>query len=74
MYEKLYISLSSHLYGCKRELISISLLFPAMESSAAVEKAKTGDKPPRIVDHAQSQIVKDGDTVTLSCRYELCGT
>lgn len=40
-----------------------------MESSTVLEKAKTGDKPPRIVDHAQSQIVNDGDAVTLSCRY-----
>ncbi|XP_013148822.1 PREDICTED: twitchin isoform X2 [Papilio polytes] len=29
---------------------------------------KFGDKPPRIVDHAVSQIVNDGDAVTLSCR------
>lgn len=39
-----------------------------MESSAAAA-VKLGDKPPRIVDHAVSQTVNDGDAVTLSCRY-----
>lgn len=38
----------------------------AME--AATTTTKLGDKPPRIVDHAQSQTVNDGDAVTLSCR------
>ncbi|XP_045541661.1 twitchin-like [Papilio machaon] len=36
--------------------------------SAPSGGVKFGDKPPRIVDHAVSQIVNDGDAVTLSCR------
>lgn len=38
-----------------------------MDSSAA-GGLKLGDKPPRIVDHATSQIVNDGEEVILSCR------
>lgn len=38
-----------------------------MEGSGA-GALKAGDKPPRIVDHAVSQVVSDGEAVTLSCR------
>jgi len=31
-------------------------------------KAKSGDKPPKIVSHLKSDFVKDGEPVTLSCR------
>lgn len=39
-----------------------------MDTSAGSAALKAGDKPPRIVDHAVSQVVNDGDPVTLSCR------
>ncbi|KAI5639983.1 immunoglobulin i-set domain-containing protein [Phthorimaea operculella] len=39
-----------------------------MDAHTAATATKTGDKPPRIVDHAISQTVTDGDAVTLSCR------
>jgi hypothetical protein len=34
----------------------------------AGSKAKSGDKPPKIVSHLKSDFVKDGEPVTLSCR------
>lgn len=40
-----------------------------MESAVSAAAVKLGDKPPRIVDHAQSQTVTDGDAVTLSCSF-----
>ncbi|KAG7296949.1 hypothetical protein JYU34_019855 [Plutella xylostella] len=39
-----------------------------MDSTAAPHTHGARDKPPRIVDHAASQIVSDGDSVTLQCR------
>ncbi|KAM3957310.1 projectin protein bent isoform 8-T9 [Aphomia sociella] len=39
-----------------------------MDSNVTSGTLKLGDKPPRIVDHAKSQIVNDGDAVTLTCR------
>ncbi|GFR08100.1 twitchin, partial [Trichonephila clavata] len=35
----------------------------------AAEK-KTGSKPPKIIEHLQSKVVKDGDPVTLQCRIK----
>ena len=38
----------------------------AMES--APKKGASGEVPPRVVEHIQSKVVKDGDAVTLSCK------
>jgi hypothetical protein len=38
----------------------------AMQNAGS--KAKSGDKPPKIVSHLKSDYVKDGEPVTLSCR------
>ncbi|KAF2885739.1 hypothetical protein ILUMI_20443 [Ignelater luminosus] len=39
-----------------------------MSSATADKKKATDDKAPKIVDHLQSALVKDGEPVTLSCR------
>lgn len=41
------------------------IVFPVAGQASAPEP----DRPPRIVDHAKSQNVHDGEPVTLSCRY-----
>jgi hypothetical protein len=38
----------------------------AMQNAGS--SAKGGDKPPKIVSHVKSDYVKDGESVTLSCR------
>ena len=37
-----------------------------MES--APKKGASGEVPPRVVEHIQSKVVKDGDAVTLTCK------
>lgn len=39
-----------------------------MQNSAGSKQKSSEDKPPKIVDHLQSAHVKDGESVTLSCR------
>lgn len=41
-----------------------------MEGSGAAKGKASGDKPPAIVDHLTSQVVKDGDKVSLTCRIK----
>nr|CAD7205497.1 unnamed protein product [Timema douglasi] len=43
-------------------------LFTAMKSNIGRKKSKSGDRPPKIVSHLNSDFVKDGEPVTLSCR------
>ena len=42
--------------------------FVAMEGAGAAKAKSSDDKAPVIVDHLESQVVKDGDQVLLSCR------
>ncbi|GFU14694.1 twitchin, partial [Nephila pilipes] len=39
------------------------------KDKGAAEK-KSGSKPPKIIEHLQSKVVKDGDPVTLQCRIK----
>nr|CAD7400060.1 unnamed protein product [Timema poppensis] len=39
-----------------------------MKSNIGRKKSKSGDRPPKIVSHLNSDFVKDGEPVTLSCR------
>lgn len=39
-----------------------------MTNGTTKKTKSSNDKPPRIVDHLQSKFVKDGESVTLSCR------
>lgn len=41
-----------------------------MEGSSPAKGKASGDKPPVIVDHLTSQVVKDGDKVSLTCRIK----
>ena len=42
--------------------------FLAMVGAGAAKAKSSDDKAPVIVDHLESQVVKDGDQVLLSCR------
>ncbi|CAG2057405.1 unnamed protein product, partial [Timema podura] len=61
-------------YACtaKNSIGSIStkskLSVTPMKSNIGRKKSKSGDRPPKIVSHLNSDFVKDGEPVTLSCR------
>jgi hypothetical protein len=49
-----------------RSVYNAQFFVLAMQNAGS--KAKSGDRPPKIVSHLKSDFVKDGEPVILSCR------
>ncbi|GFT55266.1 myosin light chain kinase, smooth muscle [Nephila pilipes] len=63
-----YVCKATNSIGTVSSKSKLQVLGKSKDKGAA--EKKSGSKPPKIIEHLQSKVVKDGDPVTLQCRIK----